>query len=117
MSLISTASLRTQVLRLNKHPTTNLRLGPSVRFFSESPNLYGDAARQNPPKTNSTQNQQRPNSTNPSYPAFSFESMGLSKRMKVSILVLLSIFGTIETWFWCQTIWRWWKGGQQSRED
>jgi hypothetical protein len=25
--------------------------------------------------------------------------------MKLFLLVVLSIFGTIETWFWCKAIW------------
>lgn len=43
-------------------------------------------------------------------PAFSLDTLGLSKNMKIFLFVLLSIFGTIETWIWCKAIWRWWKG-------
>ncbi|KAH7042805.1 hypothetical protein B0J12DRAFT_702190 [Macrophomina phaseolina] len=49
-------------------------------------------------------------SANPDYPPFSFEALGVSKNMKMLIIGLLSVFGTIETWFWCKAIWRWWKG-------
>ncbi|GME33331.1 uncharacterized protein JN550_012151 [Neofusicoccum parvum] len=47
----------------------------------------------------------------PEYPSFSFEALGISKNMRIGVIVVLSIFGTIETWFWCQWAWRWWKGG------
>ncbi|KAH7042263.1 hypothetical protein B0J12DRAFT_579520 [Macrophomina phaseolina] len=49
-------------------------------------------------------------SANPDYPPFSFEALGVSKNMKMGIIGLLSVFGTIETWFWCKAIWRWWNG-------
>ncbi|EXK83066.1 hypothetical protein FOQG_12734 [Fusarium oxysporum f. sp. raphani 54005] len=53
---------------------------------------------------------------NPSYPAFSLNSLGLSKRTKVVIMVVLSIFGTIETWVWCKAIWQWRKGRQEAEQ-
>ncbi|CAG9954772.1 unnamed protein product [Clonostachys rosea f. rosea IK726] len=45
-------------------------------------------------------------------PSFSLSSLGLSKNMKILVLGIISIFGTIETWFWCKAIWRWWKGSE-----
>ncbi|KAH7234786.1 uncharacterized protein BKA55DRAFT_579452 [Fusarium redolens] len=53
---------------------------------------------------------------NPSYPAFSLESLGLSKRTRIVVLVVLSIFGTIETWFWCKAIWQWRKGHREGEK-
>ncbi|KAH6962957.1 hypothetical protein DER45DRAFT_552100 [Fusarium avenaceum] len=47
---------------------------------------------------------------NPSYPAFNLNSLGLGKRMKIAVIIIVGIFGTIETWFWCTAIWRWWQG-------
>lgn len=43
-------------------------------------------------------------------PAFNISSLGLSRNMKIFLLVVLSIFGTIETWFWCKAIYHWWGG-------
>ncbi|CAG9989525.1 unnamed protein product [Clonostachys byssicola] len=43
-------------------------------------------------------------------PSFNLNSLGLSKNMKILVLGIISIFGTVETWFWCKAIWRWWKG-------
>ncbi|UNI22851.1 hypothetical protein JDV02_008701 [Purpureocillium takamizusanense] len=40
-----------------------------------------------------------------------FAGLGLSKNMKVFLIVVVSIFGTMETWMYCKAIWRWWKGG------
>lgn len=45
-------------------------------------------------------------------PAFNLESLGLSRNMKLLVLGIVSVFGTIETWFWCKAIWRWWKGAE-----
>ncbi|VUC25093.1 unnamed protein product [Clonostachys rosea] len=45
-------------------------------------------------------------------PSFDLSSLGLSKNMKILVLGIISIFGTIETWFWCKAIWRWWKGSE-----
>ncbi|KAH7309649.1 hypothetical protein B0I35DRAFT_482401 [Stachybotrys elegans] len=45
-------------------------------------------------------------------PAFDFKSLGLSKNMRIVVLVIVSIFGTFETYFYCMAIWRWWKGKQ-----
>ncbi|KAE8381983.1 hypothetical protein BDV26DRAFT_288958 [Aspergillus bertholletiae] len=46
----------------------------------------------------------------PQYPAFSFEALGISKGTKAFIIAILCCVGTMETWFWCETIWHWWKG-------
>ncbi|KAK8147107.1 hypothetical protein G3M48_002096 [Beauveria asiatica] len=51
-------------------------------------------------------------SRNPELPKFSLDGLGVSKNMKVLLIVVLSIFGTMETWFYCQAIWRWWYGEQ-----
>ncbi|KAH7131327.1 hypothetical protein EDB81DRAFT_808377 [Dactylonectria macrodidyma] len=60
---------------------------------------------------------QQPGSANPSYPTFSLEVLGVSKNMKIFLLVVLSIMGTIETWFWCKAIWYWWKGDSEAQKE
>lgn len=44
----------------------------------------------------------------PEIPALSLDSLGLGKNMKIFLLVLLGIFGSMETYFYCRAIWRWW---------
>jgi hypothetical protein len=44
-------------------------------------------------------------------PAVSFESLGIGRNMKVVLLVVLGVFGSIETVFWCKAVWIWWKKG------
>ncbi len=39
-----------------------------------------------------------------------FAGLGLSKNMKVFLIIVVSIFGTMETWMYCKAIWRWWNG-------
>ncbi|EJP65336.1 uncharacterized protein BBA_05667 [Beauveria bassiana ARSEF 2860] len=51
-------------------------------------------------------------SGNPELPKFSLDGLGVSKNMKIFLIVVLSIFGTMETWFYCKAIWRWWYGEQ-----
>lgn len=46
---------------------------------------------------------------NPEIPSFSLDSLGLSRTTKTVVIVILGVFGTIESWFWVETIWRWWK--------
>ncbi|KAB8237084.1 uncharacterized protein BDW43DRAFT_199965 [Aspergillus alliaceus] len=49
-------------------------------------------------------------------PALNFEAMGLSKRSRAAVIVILCCLGTMETWFWCKAIWRWWKGKTEDVE-
>lgn len=38
-------------------------------------------------------------------PAFSLQGLGISKNMKMALIVLVSIMGTMETW----TYYTWWR--------
>ncbi|OAA70693.1 hypothetical protein ISF_02667 [Cordyceps fumosorosea ARSEF 2679] len=51
-------------------------------------------------------------SGNPELPKFSLDGLGVSRNMKVFLIVVLSIFGTMETWLYCKAVWRWWYGEQ-----
>lgn len=48
-----------------------------------------------------------------STPSVSLESLGIGKNMKIFLLGVLCVLGTIETWFWCKAIWIWWKGDER----
>lgn len=48
----------------------------------------------------------------PELPTFSLDGLGIGKNMKAFLIVVLCIFGTMETWFYCKAIWRWWYGEQ-----
>ncbi|KAI9043040.1 uncharacterized protein KD926_004543 [Aspergillus affinis] len=54
--------------------------------------------------------QKEPVESAPELPALNLDSLGLSKNMKIFLMVLLGIFGTMETYVYCRAIWRWWKG-------
>ncbi|KAF4311830.1 hypothetical protein GTA08_BOTSDO12540 [Botryosphaeria dothidea] len=87
-----------------RRPMTAAQFRPTASAaFSTRPPLR---ARQR----SDAKNDSEQTSSNPDYPPFSFEALGISKNMKMVIIGLLSVFGTIETWFWCKAIWRWWKG-------
>ncbi|QSS59849.1 hypothetical protein I7I51_04645 [Histoplasma capsulatum] len=55
--------------------------------------------------------------SNPEIPTFSFEGLGLSRNMKMVVLGLVGVFGTVETWFWCKAIWRWWTAPENVRDS
>ncbi|KAL7893088.1 hypothetical protein HDV63DRAFT_368659 [Trichoderma sp. SZMC 28014] len=50
-------------------------------------------------------------------PKFSFEGLGMSKNTRIFVIVVLSIFGTIETWVWCKGIYRWWYGPSEEEKE
>lgn len=68
------------------------------------------------PQPQKEQKTQQANPGNPELPKFSLEGLGLSKNMRIVVLVIISIFGTLETWVYCKAIWRWWKGGEAKSE-
>jgi hypothetical protein len=51
-------------------------------------------------------------STEHEVPRADFSQLNLSRRMKITVLVIVSIFGTFETIFYCRAIWRWWQNRQ-----
>ncbi|OAR02712.1 hypothetical protein LLEC1_07777, partial [Akanthomyces lecanii] len=53
-----------------------------------------------------------PGSGNPELPRFSLDGLGLGRNMKAFLIAVLCVFGTMETWFYCKAIWRWWYGEQ-----
>ncbi|KAI1452931.1 hypothetical protein F4805DRAFT_445510 [Annulohypoxylon moriforme] len=48
---------------------------------------------------------------------FGFEGLGLSRNTKIAVIVIISIFGTIETIFWVQWIWRWFSGAKNDESE
>ncbi|OAX80427.1 hypothetical protein ACJ72_05239 [Emergomyces africanus] len=102
-------------------PTTRIRASFSTTLCSFLPN---SSSRQPQATGNKQRSQQHDvkkkhdqedtgKSGNPEFPTFSFEGLGLSRNMKMVVLGFVGVLGTIETWFWCQAIWTWWKGGAE----
>ncbi|ODA80162.1 hypothetical protein RJ55_03120 [Drechmeria coniospora] len=52
---------------------------------------------------------------NPSFET-NFAGLGLSRGMKIFLIVVVGIFGTMETWMYCKAMWRWWKGEGKKAE-
>ncbi|KAJ7232635.1 hypothetical protein B0H12DRAFT_189283 [Mycena haematopus] len=46
-----------------------------------------------------------------------FEELGISKNMKIVLIVILSILGTIETFVWTKGILRWYYGAPKEDQD
>ncbi len=53
---------------------------------------------------------------NPELPSFSLNGLGASKGVKTAIIIILCIFGTMETWMWCKWAWNWWKGSDTQKQ-
>ncbi|POR34781.1 Cutinase transcription factor 1 alpha [Tolypocladium paradoxum] len=82
-----------------------LSRAPSSRFSTQS-RLLG-SQKKAPPKAETKESA----AESPSFET-SFASLGLSRNMKIFLVVVVSIFGTMETWFYCKAAWIWWKGGE-----
>ncbi|KAJ6460584.1 hypothetical protein C8R45DRAFT_1221032 [Mycena sanguinolenta] len=46
-----------------------------------------------------------------------FEELGISKNMKMVLIVILSILGTVETFVWTKGILRWYYGAPKEDDD
>ncbi|KAJ7717012.1 hypothetical protein B0H16DRAFT_1898129 [Mycena metata] len=46
-----------------------------------------------------------------------WEELGISKNMKILLLVIFTILGTIETWVWTKGILRWYYGAPKEEEE
>lgn len=80
--------------------------------FSTYPGRFDSKTTSN---TSSSRLDSDPNNDPYRTPPVSLESLGIGKNMKIVLLAVLSLLGTIETWFWCTAIWAWWKGGEKDK--
>ncbi|KAI8965710.1 hypothetical protein F5Y11DRAFT_367619 [Daldinia sp. FL1419] len=44
---------------------------------------------------------------------FSFEGLGMTRKSKIAVLIILSIFGTMETIFYIRWFWGWYSGTEE----
>jgi hypothetical protein len=59
-----------------------------------------------PPDPNISANTSpKSDSTNPTYPAFSLQGLGMSKPIKIVVIAILTVFGTMESVFWAKLLW------------
>ncbi|KAJ7185346.1 hypothetical protein C8R46DRAFT_1060212 [Mycena filopes] len=75
-------------------------LSRAQRFSTSRPQLQPSSSPP-PPK---------PEGSEPPKKLDRWEELGISRNMKIFLIVLLSIFGSIETWLWTKGILRWWYG-------
>ena len=79
-------------------------------LLSKQPQRSQDPQLQQPPPVGKGTRDNTSANPNPQLPSFSLSSLGLSKNMRIFVITLFLIFGSVETWVWCQAIWHWWKG-------
>ena len=76
-------------------PSLARSLPPSTQHnFSSSPFPLSKAARPS-----------EPSSPDPSHPKFTLRDLGANRAAKATVLVCLSILGTMETVFWAKVLW------------
>ncbi|KAI0977449.1 hypothetical protein F4678DRAFT_15519 [Xylaria arbuscula] len=46
----------------------------------------------------------------------SFRDLGMNRITKFVVYFTISVLGTMESIFWCQTLWRWWAGVEEDNE-
>lgn len=106
---------------LLQQPRTFLPLGTpffnSARLFSAASQLQVNQKPAKQPPIDPQSTGQNNDSNNPELPAFSLDGLGISKNMKLVIIGILCVFGTMETWMYCKWIWRWWKGEQNAESS
>ncbi|KAL2847774.1 hypothetical protein BJY01DRAFT_246675 [Aspergillus pseudoustus] len=54
---------------------------------------------------------------NPEFPKISLEGLGISKNVRIVLYVLLSIWGSFETYFYYQAVMRWWRAGKAPESE
>lgn len=83
------------------------------RFSARAELLNAKPPRKEPLNTRYNAEKARLENENPfNTPSVSLESLGIGKKMKMFLLAVLTVFGTIETWFWCKALIIWWKGDE-----
>lgn len=102
-------------LTLLTHPTsTSLSLFHSSHAISQ---LQGSLSKPTTRLYNTNTNNSPANKPNPKPqpsniepPVFEFKSLGLKGPVKVVVIAVVCVLGTIETIFWVKVGWRWWNG-------
>lgn len=84
---------------------------PVTRLYSTN-NNNGTNTNHNPAKKSNP----KPQSSKIEPPVFDFKSLGLKGPVKIVVIAVISVLGTIETVFWVKVGWRWWKGESQGGE-
>ncbi|KAL2785801.1 hypothetical protein BJX66DRAFT_314098, partial [Aspergillus keveii] len=54
---------------------------------------------------------------NPEFPKITLEGLGISKNVRIVLIVLLSIWGTFETYFYYQAVMRWWRARKPAEHE
>ncbi|KAJ5331256.1 hypothetical protein N7476_001039 [Penicillium atrosanguineum] len=107
---IQTPLARTVVLR---DPLRQTRAPSYSLMFSTKSMSSNKMYTKTKPKSNPEESASDPLQTS----SVSLESLGIGKNMKLLLLAILCVFGTIETWFWCKATWIWWKRGQEVNKE
>ncbi|KAI1805471.1 hypothetical protein F4811DRAFT_514832 [Daldinia bambusicola] len=48
---------------------------------------------------------------------FSFEGLGMTRRTKIAVIIIISIYGTMETIFYIRWFWRWYSGTEDNETE
>ncbi|CAJ2508009.1 Uu.00g091950.m01.CDS01 [Anthostomella pinea] len=107
MTKSTIASINSSTVTTSFNTTTRARLSTSTRQLSKT--QHGSSQHGSDPS--------KPQSPDDPLPSFSFDGLGMSRNVKIVVIVVLSIFGTMETVFWAKAIWRWWNKEEEEEDD
>ncbi|KAI0119179.1 hypothetical protein F4814DRAFT_410972 [Daldinia grandis] len=65
--------------------------------------------------TNDDPSKQRPDEIAPV--GFSFEGLGMTRRSKIAVIIIISIFATMETIFYIRWFWGWYSGTEDDETE
>ncbi|KAL2855705.1 hypothetical protein BJX68DRAFT_231071 [Aspergillus pseudodeflectus] len=99
-------SLKPQPLRLRINLPSAARQPWAPAFSTGAVSLQKPARAPNADRK-STQ------TSNPELPKITLEGLGISKNVRIVLIVFLSIWGTFETYFYYQAVMRWWRARNQ----
>ncbi|KAJ5883809.1 uncharacterized protein N7473_010695 [Penicillium subrubescens] len=99
--------------RQSRLPPTTIFSSPAFWMRAAYASLSNKPPSPVKPGSAKTHNNERMAADEVQAPSVSFEGLGISRNMKLFLLVILGVFGSVETYFWCKAIWIWWIGGEE----
>ncbi|KAI1647228.1 uncharacterized protein F4817DRAFT_111241 [Daldinia loculata] len=93
---------------LNSHLSNQSTRITASKFSTSSPGLSTKKPANDPSK-------QQPDEIPPM--GFSFEGLGMTRRTKIAVIIIISIFATMETIFYIRWFWGWYSGTEDDETD
>lgn len=87
----------------------------SPRRIRPKPLAFTTRVPNEPQKTrNVNDKQDKQDKQEPEIPKVSFDDLGISRNVRITLYTLLGIWGTFETYFYYRAVMQWWKSSENS---